>query len=350
MVVMTRDISCPRCPYQASSLGDLEGHGRLAHQPEATPRSPAPVTAPDRMVHSADRFSLDLTAAPIHPALLVPERDPNFWIDRPTKRLLHSINERSKRGGIVTVMVSGPTGTGKSSLPNEVAASWCRPFYTVHCQLVSEVGDWWGTKELSVERGTYFQKAALLDAVETPGCIILLDEANRTHPENLNALFGFLDHRRRAWIPDLHREVSVAPGVVFFVTLNEGADYVGTNMVDRALRDRISCTIQTDYLPKEIEAGLLVKRTGIDHGSACKLVEFARTVRNNPKLDIKVSTRQLLECSALAKEGLPLCDAVLFSIVNGTLQDLDRRALLQALQMTGEVQEAYAERLWDDDE
>lgn len=350
MITRTCQIRCLVCHYLATSLGDLEEHGRHAHQRKAPPEVPDDASASDELGHSPDPFSLDLTAAPVHPALHVPERDPDFWIDEPTERLLSSIRKRSKKGGIVNVMVSGPTGTGKSSLPNEVAAAWQRPFYSVHCQLVSEVDDWWGTRELSIERGTYFRKAALLDVVETPGAIVLLDEANRTHPENLNALFGFLDHRRKAWIPALHREVSVAPGVIFFITLNEGTDYMGTNAVDRALRDRISYTIRTDYLPREVEVGLLITRTGIDAGAADKLADFARTVRNNPKVDLMVSTRQLLDCAALVKEGLPVPDAVLFSIVNGAPDNVDRRALLQALQITVGVDEAYVYRLWDDDE
>lgn len=349
-MVSIRQIQCPRCPYQASSLGDLGDHGSHAHQPEASAEGPGDAPASYQIIPSADPFSLALTTAPAHPALRVPERDPDFWIDTQTGRLLRAIRERSKRGEVVNVMVSGPTGTGKSSLPEEVAACWQRPFYTAHCQLVSEVDDWWGTRELSVSQGTYFQKAALLDAVETPGCIILLDEANRTHPENLNALFGFLDHRHRAWIPALHREVSVAPGVVFFVTLNEGTEYFGTNPVDRALRDRISYAVRTDYLPIEVEAGLLVARTGINTGTARNLTEFAATVRHNPKLDLMVSTRQLLECSALVKEGLSLSDAVLFAIVNGASEEPDRRALLQALQVSGEIHEAYVETFRDDDE
>ncbi len=42
-------------------------------------------------------------------------------------------------------------------------------------------------EELCLERGTDFERADFLDAVEIEDCGILLDEANRTHPENLNS-------------------------------------------------------------------------------------------------------------------------------------------------------------------
>ncbi len=277
----------------------------------------------------------------LHPALLVPDADPTFWVSNQVGRFLRAVDQRCKKGEVVNVLLVGPTGTGKSSLPREFAATRKRQFFTMHCQLVTEQGDWWGSKEMSAADGTYFQKAALVDAVETPGCVILLDEANRTHPENLNALFGILDHRRRVWVAALEREVVVAPGVTFFVTLNEGLDYVGTSSVDRALRDRMSNTIRLDYLPAKVETGLLMRRIGVDDETARGLSEFAQTARKNPKLGLSVSTRQLLECAALVKGGLPVHEAVLFAVANGAVEDVDKKAILQALQVSGRIDAAY---------
>lgn len=281
----------------------------------------------------------------------VPAPDLTFWVDNLTARYLGAIEARARAGEIVNVLLVGPTGTGKSSLPKEFAANFKRPFFAMHCQLISEPEDWWGAKEVSPDRGTYVQKTALVEAMETPNCIVLLDEANRTPPENLNALFGCLDHRRSAWVPLLSRTVRVAPGVVFFVTLNEGTHYFGTNPVDRALKDRISNAIRMGYPPREVEEALLTKRTGISQRAARQLVDLAATVRQNPKLEVAVSTRQLLECAAFIKVGLPLEDAVQFSVVNGVAEESERKALLQALQMAGgEVSRSASAREWEDEE
>ena len=356
-------IPCPECPYEAFSDRDLEDHRAHNHPGTGAASGPSVVseapeaTAPAEAVpqeQSAPAETLDdgeaqtpepehenVPEQPAHPALAVPEADSTFWVDDRTVRLLHTVGKISKSGEVLNVLLTGPKGTGKTTLPKEFAAANRRPFFTVHCQLIAERDDWWGSKELSLEKGTYFEKAAFLDAVETPGCVVLLDEANRTHPENLNALFGFLDHRRRAWVPQLHREVAVAPSVVFFVTLNEGYEYVGTNPVDEALRDRMTFAVRMGYVPQRVETAILEARTGCAPDVADRLARFARTVRKNPKIGVPVSTRQLLGAASLVTNGLPIQEAVLFGIVNAMGEDVDRTSLLQALQVIGNVDEAY---------
>lgn len=354
-------IPCPLCPYGAFSEADLGSHKAHAHPGNGVDGGPSALSetrepsqvavAPSPVVEEPpSQPSVSFQTPAIHPAMKIPEADDTFWVDDRVVRLLHSVGGISRKGEVVNVLLVGPKGTGKTSLPREFAAANRRPFFTIHCQLISERDDWWGSQELSIERGTYFEKAAFLDAVETPGCVILLDEANRTHPENLNALFGFLDHRRMAYVPALKREVAVSPGVVFFVTLNEGYEYVGTNPVDEALRDRMTYAVRMGYVPKRVEVSILERRTGIDGETAQKLAEFARTVRRNPKLAVPVSTRQLLGAASLVAEGMALPDAVLFSVVNAMGEDVDRQALLQALQASGKVDEAYVDGRPDEEE
>lgn len=323
-------------------MAQTEGTTLLGETGLSAPTAPGVVQLPLQSAGPAHRSPAPPQFHALHHALAVPAPDPAFWLDAPVKRVLEALAERTARGAVVNVLLVGPSGTGKSSLPREFAAWKQRPFFAVHCQLATEPGDWWGTREVSPAQGTYFVEAALVHAVETPGCVVLLDEANRTAPENLNALFGLLDHRRAAWIPALQREVNVAPGVVFMVTLNEGADYVGTYAVDRALRDRVANTLRLNYLPKDVETEVLVTRTGVDRNMARRIVEFVGVVRANPKLRLPVSTRQLLECAAMVNEGLSLEDAALFTMVNAAREEVDRKALLQALQLTSELREAYA--------
>ncbi len=53
------------------------------------------------------------------------------------------------------------------------------------------------------------------------------------------------------------------------------------------------------------------------------------------------STRQLLVAAEDVKEGLPLPQAVLYSIVNELDEGADRTALLQHLQVIGKVDDAF---------
>ncbi len=366
---------CPECSESAFSQAALDDHTAHAHPQagigggpivasapaSASPGASAPVVVPlDKAgVEYVEGLTVEVThaepepvasvAAMVNPALRVPVADDTFWVDDRTTALIHTVGMISADGDIVNLLLTGPKGTGKTSLPQEFAAAVGRPFLNVHCALVGERDEWWGTTELSLDKGTHFEQAAFLDALETEGCVICLDEANRTHPENLNALFGILDHRRAAWVPQVKREVVVAKGVTFWMTLNEGYEYVGTSPIDEALRDRMQYTIRMRYPPKKIEVGILVARTGVSEDVANRLAELARSVRKNPKLMLPISPRSLLSAATLVKRGMPIQEAVLFGMVNAMPADVDRQTLLQALQIIGKVDEAYVDPPDDDD-
>ncbi len=370
-------IPCPvsGCAYEAytdqdklSHIGHMARQGDGAHQawlakqagsppvaappPAAKPPPVAQAPTPPPVAAQVPKPAPPPQAAPSptppqaaraawHPALYIPDPEPTFWMARLVRKVLVVVLKQSDSGGIVNVMLTGPAGSGKSTVPAEFAAASRRPFFGMECGAVSEGSDWWGEKELD-ERHTYVNKAALVDALETPGCVIRLDEVNRTHPENANHLFALLDHRRRTWVPLLHREVKVAPGVVIFATLNEGADFIGTNQLDHAFRDRFTVVIRTGYPPEKVELAILASRTKVPKDVAERVVKFANNVRYSPTQPIPVSTRQEIATCELVGAGMPLEEAIIFTVVNHVSEEVDKKALLQSLQMTvGKVDEAY---------
>lgn len=135
--------------------------------------------------------------------------------------------------------------------------------------------------------------------------------------------------------------VKVAPGVVFFACMNEGGEYIGVNPMDKAIRERFTRTIRLDFPPVKAETEILVKRTGVEREVAEKLATFARDVRRNPKLGCAPSTRQLLVACEDVAEGSPLPQAVMFCIVNDLDETVDRQALLQHLQIIGNIDDAF---------
>jgi len=101
----------------------------------------------------------------------------------------------------------------------------------------------------------------------------------------------------------------------------------------------------------KVEAGILVKRTGVDQDTAERLAKFARDVRRNPKVGCTPSTRQLLVTAQDVVEGCPLPEAVMYCIINDLDETTDRKTLLQHLQIIGNVDEAFVEgRRGQDDE
>ncbi len=372
------DLPCPYCPYLAFNQTDLENHQRFSHgavnpaQPPATPvppvaTSPAPAKpakAPAKPKAEAPAASkpaapAEAPAAPpvamqrpaeavkdkdgdsLPAGIFIPKPQPDFWVSEAVVRELFVVDKIATTGEPVNIKVVGPAGVGKTSLAWEFAAAKKRPCFEVHFGMYSDPSEIWGRDRLSMEKGTFYETARLVDAIETPNCVVVCDEPNRCHPEVLNNLFALWDWRRAAYVPALQRMVKVAPGVVFFAAMNEGSEYMGTNPLDRAIRERFTRTIRLKWPPAKAEAKIIQKRTGVAQDIAEKLAKFAADVRRNPKIGFAPSTRQLLVAAQDVSMGLPLPEAVQYALINDLGEGVDRTALLQHLQVIGKVTDAY---------
>jgi len=261
--------------------------------------------------------------------LTVPPDEAGFWVSTRNLERLGRVANRSQTGECVNALIRGPKGCGKTTLARVFAARWGHPFYEVHCGSFVDAEQWFGKDRLTAGE-TWYRKARFIHAVETPSCVVLLDEINRAHPEVLNAILGLLDWRRSMWSDDLTYEVRVAPGVVFFATLNEGEEFYGVNPLDAALRDRFPRTIRLDYPPKSEEATIL-RDHGLSARMAGKLTEFAHTLRRTAR-PVPVSTRQLLVASEEILDGATLREAVETSVIFGIDDPAHEKAAMQALQ------------------
>ena len=261
--------------------------------------------------------------------LHVPPDEPGFWVSPSNLERLGRVAQRSQAGECVNAIIRGPKGCGKTTLARVFAARWARPFYEVHCGAFVDVEQWFGKDRLTAGE-TWYRKARFIYAVETPFCVVLLDEINRTHPEVLNAILGLLDWRRSMWSDDLTYEVRVAPGVVFFATINEGEEFYGVNPLDAALRDRFPRTIRLDYPPRNAEAAIL-REHGLAPATADRLTEFAHTLRKSTR-PVPISTRQLLVAAEEVLGGATLREAVETAIIFGIDDPAHEKAALQALQ------------------
>ncbi|MCF8069233.1 MAG: AAA family ATPase [Desulfobacterales bacterium] len=259
----------------------------------------------------------------------IPPGEPDFWIAQENLERLNRIATRSEKGEQVNVLISGSKGCGKTTMAREFAARFQRPFHEVHCGAFIDNEQWFGKDRLD-DGVTWYRKSRFVQAIETPGAVVLLDEINRAHPEILSAILGLLDWRHSIWNDDLGYEIRVAGGVVFFATINEGDDYYGVNVMDAALRDRFSRTIMLDYMPCKAEAGILHKH-GLAEDMALKLAVYANTMRKsvNP---VPISTRQLLVTTEEMLDGATLRKAAETSIINALSDMTSKKMALEALQ------------------
>jgi len=244
-------------------------------------------------------------------SLFVPEVDPYYYISTETRSFLDKFGKISQKHP-VNVLVVGKQGCGKSSLVRQYAAVNKLPLATFQIGILSEPGQLFG--EYALENGeTRYKQFLFPQAIQTPNCVIHLEEINRPeHPKALNMLFSILSDDRQVWMDELGL-LQVAPGVVFFATLNEGAEFVGTEMLDPALRDRFYVTTM-DFLPNEVEKEVLLQKTGITPDQAQEIIEVANGIRGNAELGVEVSTRKILMIGEMIAAGGSLREAIVTSL------------------------------------
>ncbi|MBI9076215.1 MAG: MoxR family ATPase [Desulfatibacillum sp.] len=238
--------------------------------------------------------------------LEIPGQEDHFYLPEDIINNLGRIDALSQRHP-VNVLVAGKQGCGKSTMVRQFAAKNNRPLATFQIGILSEPGQLFGEHRLK-DGETYYQQFLFPQAIQTPGCVIHLEEINRPeHPKALNMLFSVLSQDRQVWTDELGL-IKVAPGVVFFATLNEGEEFVGTEMLDAALRDRFYVTLM-DYLVPEVETSVLHLKTGISQADAQTIVNIARQLRKNTQEPITVSTRHSLMIAEMVSVGATVREA-----------------------------------------
>ncbi|MFO7965622.1 MAG: AAA family ATPase [Desulfobacterales bacterium] len=265
--------------------------------------------------------------------LKVPDPDPHFFILKADKENLARFHRMSETHP-VNILITGNQGCGKSSLVRQFAHICTRPMATFQIGLLLEAGQLFGQQRLRSGE-TYFQEFLFPKAIQTPGCVIHLEEINRTEsPHALNELFSVLSEDRSIWIDELGL-IKVAPGVMFFATMNEGETFSGTDDLDEALKDRFY-RVHLEYLPQPIEKEVLIRKTRIDAAAADRILKIVNRIRNNDQIEMRVSIRHSLMMAELVAMGASLREALIYSlqISVDTLESL----LLSIQVETGETQ------------
>lgn len=244
----------------------------------------------------------------------IPQTDPFFYVTSEMAGMIGKIRRISERHP-VNILVTGRQGCGKSSLVRQYAAIYECPLATFQVGVLSEPGQLFG--EYALEEGrTRYKQFLFPQALQTPNCVIHLEEINRPeNPKALNMLFSILSDDRQVWMDELGT-LKVADGVVFFATLNEGDDYTGTEMLDPALRDRFY-TLLMDYLPPNVEKEILLKKSKVTVAQADDIISMVNQLRSMPELSVEVSTRTTLMIGEMVAVGASLHDAIVVSLQAG---------------------------------
>lgn len=213
------------------------------------------------------------------------------------------------------MLLTGPTGTGKSQTAIAVAKAMGRELFYINLGATQDPrGTLIGNTHFSKEAGTFFNESAFVKALKTPNTVILLDEVSRAHPEAWNILMTVLDPGQRYIRLDEAvgaPTIKVAEGVSFIGTANLGAEYTAVRVMDRALIDRFTIA-EIPYLTEAQETSLLQKiYPDMEVSDAENLAEIAKLTRDEiqsdqPQISTMISTRSVIEMGGLLVDGFSL--------------------------------------------
>ena len=218
------------------------------------------------------------------------------------------------------ILLTGPTGCGKTELVAHVAALLGKTYETVQGEDGCRKEDIIGYRhDVGEDSYTY---GILPRLMQTDNAFMYWDEPNMTPDGVKSVCFAAMDGRRQITLPDSKggELIKAVKGFVIIGAMNEGRIYRSA-MVPANFRNRWGAIIDLGYLPEARERKLLVDRTGIDKDIAAKLCAAAKQLRaaverGTDGIKTPISTRNLLACCNAVVHGLPLSDAVESSIVN----------------------------------
>jgi MoxR-like ATPase len=321
-------------------LGEISATAATPAEPEPASRVAATPAVPDeaaraRAVLAAIDIDLDALVADLAPTPAAPATG-KAHVASAALDLAHAAGSRKN------LLVTGPTGCGKTEGANHYAATRKRPAITIDCTQLVEPTDAFGA--MIAESGTTrFVPSAMTEALATTDAVVILDEVNRAHPKVLNSLFSILDGRGSARIDCVLDgngdpiEVQCASNVVIVMTANIGASYRGAQRMDDAFINRADCTVRVDYLTAAQECKLLTACTGISKPDADVISKLATWTRSESSkltggaVSSAASTRKSVCAARMVAEGLPVARACKLAVVDCYHDDTERAAATSRL-------------------
>jgi nitric oxide reductase NorQ protein len=209
------------------------------------------------------------------------------------------------------VMITGPTGCGKTRLVEHMGGLLGRPVATISCHDDLTSSDLVG--RFMVSGGDVVWNDGPLTRAVKEGAICYLDEVVEARHDSLAALHSLTDHRRTLYL-DRAGEVVRAPESFMLVCSYNPAYRSSLKELKPSFRQRF-VTMAMNYLPPDREAEVLVSEAGIDRSAAQRLVKCATGIRNAddafhfdpPSTRALVTAAKLIAAGATELEAAEVC-------------------------------------------
>jgi MoxR-like ATPase len=211
----------------------------------------------------------------------------------------------------IPVMLTGPTGCGKTRLVEHMGLLLGRPVITISCHDDLTSSDLVG-RFMVVGGDVVWTDGPLTKAVKG-GAICYLDEVVEARHDSLAILHSLTDHRRALYL-DRAGEVVQAPASFMLVCSYNPAYRSSLKELKPSFCQRFA-TLAMAYLPPEREAEVIVSEAGVELPVARRLVQCAVAIRTAdeifhfepPSTRALVTAAQLIASGATELEAAEAC-------------------------------------------
>jgi nitric oxide reductase NorQ protein len=236
-------------------------------------------------------------------------------------RIFNAAVKMVATGNPMNLLMVGPSGYGKTTMPKAIAKREGMNFLRVNCAAVRDPEEWFGYREAK-EGSTVFVPTEFTNAVREGNAIIVLDEFNRVEPWLHNTLYPLLDDDKSTVV---HGErITCGPNVLFVATINDGSQFTGTFTLDTAIVNRMDAILPVRPLPFAAEVTLIRNRmgcTGPVYENLVKMMGKVRQVIEKHDINVDASTRSTLKIARLICAGMTPRQAIDYAFVNAVPQE-----------------------------
>ena len=227
------------------------------------------------------------------------------------------------------VLLTGPTGCGKTRFVEHMAWRLGRPLVTLACHEDLTAGDLAGRWLLDAD-GTKWQDGPLALAARHGG-ICYLDELVEARSDALVVVHPLADSRRVLPLERRGELLHAHPDFLLVASYNPG--YRGLHKALKPSTRQRFTALAFAYPDAETETAIVASEGGIPQALAARMVALAaRTRRLQAEgLDEGASTRLLVHAAQLVRAGLPLRAACVQAIAAPLTDDPDLSAVLADL-------------------
>ena len=219
-----------------------------------------------------NKFIIDGFAVPLGP--MTPEK-PKFAIDAPTTRtnLLRVMRALQLDRAI---LLEGSPGVGKTSLVQALSQLSGRQLLRINLSDQTDLTELFGS-DCPVDGGKSgefeWRDAPFLDAMKN-GHWVLLDEINLASQSVLEGLNAVLDHRQKAYVPELDMEFSAGSGFRIFAAQNPVKQGGGRKGLPKSFMNRFTQVFVDELQPDDYRRICYTTFPNVDCDLIDRIVEF----------------------------------------------------------------------------